>query len=214
MSVPFYKFVYRLGFTPWERLATLPASKQILDLFDSVERGRQPPFGSALELGCGNGNWSVRLAARGWNVTGVDIVAKAVRTARERAREAGQDVHFIHGDVTALRTANVGSCFQLVLDMGTVHGLTPPQREAVGRDVNAVSAADATLLMYAFAPARRGPLPRGMSWSDIEATYQGWTIVDEIAFDMTGMPDSVKKDDPRWYRLSRNEPSSDGVGLD
>ena len=34
MSALFYKVVYRLGFTPWERLETLPAARQALAMLD------------------------------------------------------------------------------------------------------------------------------------------------------------------------------------
>jgi SAM-dependent methyltransferase len=156
----FYKVAYWGGFKPWEHMAMLPIADQISSLFDREERERQPSYGPVLDLGCGSGICSVKLAARGWEVTGVDIVPKALRIARKRALEAGVEVRLIEGDVTALRAVGVGSGFQLVLDFGVVHGLTQTQREAAGREVSAVTAAKATLLMLAWAPARRGLLPR------------------------------------------------------
>ncbi len=200
----FYKFIYRVGVTPWERMPMLPVAEQVSAMFDREEGGRQPPHGRALDLGCGTGIWSVDLAARGWEVTGVDIVPRALDTARKRARKAGVELRLLQGDVTALQAAGVGSGFQLLLDFGTVHGLTQGQREAVGREVSAVAASDATLLMYAFAPGRRGPLPRGVSRGDIEAAYPGWTVNDEEAFDLSGSPRVFRKSDPRWYRLRRD----------
>ena len=84
-----YRLLYRVGFTPWEHIATLPdVSHQISDLFDREEHGRRPPYGPALDLGCGSGIWAITLAQRGWQVTGVDLVAKALRRARKRARAA------------------------------------------------------------------------------------------------------------------------------
>lgn len=204
MSVLFYRIAHRFRVTPWERLARLPASRQLFALLDLAESELQPPFGSALDLGCGTGNWARQLAARGWDVTGIDIAPNAVRIARERARNAGHEVRFPRGDVSALQAAGVGSGFRLVLDIGTIHGLDPAQRAAAGREVTAVTVSGATLIMYAFAPARRGPLPHGMSRAEIESTYRGWTLVDEIAFDMAEMPESVRKDDPHWYRLMRD----------
>ncbi len=206
MSV-FYKILYGVGFTPWESgLAQGPVGEQISAMFDREQVGRQPPHGRALDLGCGSGIHAVELARRGWQVTGVDTVPKALVRARERAREAGVEVRFLHGDVTALRGAGVGSDFRLVLDFGTVHGLTETQREAVGREVSAVAATDATLLMLAFSPRRRGPLPRGMSRADIEAAYPGWKITDEDA----QLPWFLKKlgADPHWYRLRRMIPGT------
>jgi SAM-dependent methyltransferase len=200
-----YKILYRVGFTPWEEgLRQDAVIDQIRALFEREELGRQPPYGPALDLGCGSGIHAVELARRGWQVTGADNVPQALGRARERAREAGVEVHFLQGDITALRAAGVGSGFRLVLDFGAVHGLTQAQRAAVGRDVSALAATDATLLMLAFAPGRRGPLPRGMSRADIEATYPGWQITEEQT--LSGqLPWFLMKlgADPHWYRLRR-----------
>jgi SAM-dependent methyltransferase len=200
----FYKLLYRVGLTPWERLVALPASQQASELLDREEAGREPPYGRALDLGCGTGIWAVELAKRGWEVTGIDITSKAIRRARERARERGVEIRFIEGDVAALRAEGIDSGFHLVLDFGTVHGLSPAQRAAVGREVNAVAVDDATLLMYATAPGRRGPLPRGVSRTDIEATYPGWTVTNEEALDASGLPGPFKRAHPCWYRLKRD----------
>ena len=186
-----------------------PTIALIASLFDREQEGREPPYGSALDVGCGGGLWSIELARRGWDVTGIDMVAKALNTARERAREAGAQVRFIEGDVTAMRAAGVGSGYRLVWDFGTVHGLTPAQREAVGREVSAVAAPDATVLMLAWEPGRRGPMPRGASRADIEAAYAGWTVTDEQAMDVSDadVPRPVRKANPRFYRLRRNAQS-------
>jgi SAM-dependent methyltransferase len=199
----FYKFQYLVGMTPWERMPSLPIGAQALALLDRVEGGREPPYGRALDLGCGTGFWSVLLARRGWEVTGVDIVPKAVRRARERARAAGVECLFVDGSVTALTAAGSGSGFRLILDFGVVHGLSPEQVRAVSREVTAVASEDATFLMYAFTPGRRGPLPRGISREEIERAYAGWTITDEEAFDLTGAPRFVQKALPRFYCLRR-----------
>lgn len=200
----FYKIAFRLGFTPWEQAATHPpAVEKISMLFDREESGLQSPYGRALDLGCGTGIWSVELASRGWQVTGIDIVPKAVRSARERAREAGVEVRFVKGDITALRAVGVGSGFRFVWDFGTVHGLTQKQREAVGREVSAVTADDATMLMMAWPPGRRGPLPRGASRGDIEADFPDWKVITEDAFDAFGLPGPLGSVDQRFYRMRR-----------
>ncbi len=200
----FYRIAYAIGFTPWEHAATHPAAADhIAALFDREERERAAPYGSALDLGCGSGHWAIELAKRGWQVTGVDIVPTAIRQARESARRAGVDARFIEGDVTALGAAGVGSGFGFVWDFGTVHGLPPAGRAAVGREVSAVATPDATMLMLAWAPARRGPLPRGASRADIDAAFPDWAIIDEDVFDATGLPPPLRKVDPRCYRLRR-----------
>jgi SAM-dependent methyltransferase len=199
----FYKVQYLVGLTPWERMPSLPIGRQATALLDGEESGRQQPFGRMLDLGCGTGYWSVRQAQRGWEVTGVDIVPKAVRTARERARKAGVEARFVEGSIAALTSAGIDAGFRLILDFGVVHGLPPEQVRAVGRQVTAVATGDATLLMYAFSPGARGPLPRGISREEIEQAYGGWRIVDEVAFELAGAPRFVQNARPRFYRLRR-----------
>ena len=63
------------------------------------------------------------------------------------------------------------------------------------------------MLMYAFAPGRRWPLPHGASRGDIEAAYPGWKVIDEEAFDVSGAARPIRKADPRWYRLRRDGPA-------
>jgi methylase of polypeptide subunit release factors len=43
-----------------------------LQLVARDEAGREPPYGPALDLGTGSGDWGVQLAKRGWRVTGVE----------------------------------------------------------------------------------------------------------------------------------------------
>ena len=136
-----------------------------------------PPYGLALDLGTGSGIWGIELAKRGWQVTGIDIVEKALRRARDRVLKAGVDMDLVRGDVTALRAAGIGSGFRLVLDSGTFHDLNRAQREAMGQEVSAVAASDATVLLLVW-PKRRRPLIRGASRSEVEAAFPGWRVTD------------------------------------
>jgi SAM-dependent methyltransferase len=203
-----YRLLYAVGFTPWEQIADLPlVTAQVSALFDREEAGRKPPYGPVLDLGCGSGIWGVALAKRGWQVTGVDIVPKALRRARERAREAGVDMRLIEGDVTKLDAAGVGSDFPFLLDLGLFHDeLSDAQRERMGREVSKVAAPGATLLMVAWAPGRRGPLPRGASRTDIESAYPAWDVIEEQRVDVSGASfyRHMRKANPRLYRLRRH----------
>jgi hypothetical protein len=82
--------------------------------------------------------------------------------------------------------------------------LTQEHRVAICREVAAVAAADATLLMIAWAPGRRLLLPRGMSREDILAAFPGWKVIDEEALELTGAPGLVRKAEPRFYRFHRD----------
>jgi SAM-dependent methyltransferase len=202
MGVP-YNVFYRLGFHPWEDLAEHPPfANKLSELFEREERGREPPYGRALDLGCGSAVWGVRLAERGWQVTGVDVVDKALRRGRERVRQAGVDMRLVRGDVTDLRGTGVGSDFRLIVDTGTFHGLAADQQMAMGREVSAVASDGATVLLDVFAPRRRGPLPRGASRNDVEAAFPGWEVTDIEIADTD--PDPIAKlltFGERFYRL-------------
>jgi SAM-dependent methyltransferase len=205
-----YQLAYRIGFHPWEDLAEHPPfAAKLLELVAREEDGHTPPYGPALDLGCGSAVWGVRLAQRGWEVTGVDIVEKALHRAGERVGETGIEMRLVHGDVTALRQSDVGSGFRFVLDTGTFHGLTDAQREAMGREVTAIAAPDATLILDCFAPRRRGPLPRGASPADVERAFPGWDVTDVEVADTD--PDPLArlfKFDERFYRLRRARSTS------
>ena len=203
MGVP-YKFFYRLGFHPWEDLADHPPfADKLSELFDREEEGREPPYGRALDLGCGSAVWGVELAKRGWQVTGIDLVENAIERGRDRVREAGVEMKLVQGDVTDLRASEIGANFRLVLDTGTFHGLPDPEREAMGREVDAVAADDGTVLLDCFAAARR-PFWRGASRRDVEAAFPAWKVTDvEVADTDPDLIARVMKFDEHFYRLRR-----------
>ena len=208
MSV-FYHVAYRIGFHPWEDLADHePFADTLVGLFEREERGKEPPFGRALDVGCGSATWGVRLAARGWEVTGVDNVPAAVARAEERIREAGAPMRVVVGDVTRDLRASVGSGFDLLVDTGTFHGLTPAQRLDMGREVTSVAAPAATLILDCFAPGHRGPLPRGCTRADVEEAFAGWQIVDVLEADSDPEPIArAFKFDEVFYVLRRAQPA-------
>lgn len=201
----FYKVSYAVGFHPWEDLADhRPFAKALLDLIEDEEQRRTPPYGKVLDLGCGSATWGVLLAARGWTVTGVDNVPRALRRARDRVRDAGVEMRLVQGDVTRLRESGVGSDYDLVLDTGTFHGLTTAQRLQMGREVLAVCAAEAAVILDCFAPRRRGPLPRGCTQADVEEAFPGWSVTDVLDADSDPDPIArVFRFDEVFYRLRR-----------
>jgi ubiquinone/menaquinone biosynthesis C-methylase UbiE len=201
-----YQLAYSIGFHPWEDAATdRPFVDKISELFDREEAGRERPFGPALDLGTGSGIWAVEMAKRGWEVTGIDLVEKALRRARDRVTEAGVDVRLVHGDVTDLRSAGVGSGHRLIVDSGTFHDFDTDQQRAMGREVTAVAAADATLLLIAW-PRRRRPLIRGADREEIEQAFPQWSITDVAPSQVTllKLVEAVLRPDEQWYRLRRS----------
>lgn len=65
-----------------------------------------------LDLGCGIGRWSRRLARRGANVVGVDVAQSMIDEAKRRTAREALDVDYRVAD---LRTLDLGRKFDLVL---------------------------------------------------------------------------------------------------
>lgn len=71
----------------------------VADFFIEKEAANLTP-GSALDLGCGTGDIALKLAAKGWVMTGVDWAEEAVRLAQETAANQGVPATFYVGDTT------------------------------------------------------------------------------------------------------------------
>jgi SAM-dependent methyltransferase len=189
-----FKTFYRLGFVPWDG-HPLATSLQKLAEGD----GALPP-GTALDLGCGTGDTSIYLAKHGWQVTGVDFVAKAVDKARAKAAANKVDAKFARADVTRLRSEGVGSDFGLVVDNGCLHGMSPDDRDAYAREVSAVAAPDARLLLVEFITGGSYGVP-GIDPDEVKRRFAAdWTLLssgDEPALDHNG------KNPARYYLFAR-----------
>ena len=110
---------------------------------------------AALELGCGTGDTSIYLAKQGWQVTAVDFVPSALEKARAKARVDNITVNFVHADVRHLRQAGINGPMQLIVDNGCLHNMNDDDRDSYVREVSAVAAPDARLLIVAFVPGGR-----------------------------------------------------------
>lgn len=85
-------------FTGGGRLIDRRERRAVLDVVAPFEDER------VLEVACGTGRFSVMLAERGANVTGIDISGAMLEQAREKARAAGvaDTVEFMRGDAARL----------------------------------------------------------------------------------------------------------------
>jgi len=91
---------------------------QILPVLPVLRSDAAPP--KVLEIGCGAGNLSVRLAAMGYSVSGVDISPTAIDWARERAVTTGVEVDFRTDNVVTL-SHYANASFDAVIDGHCLH---------------------------------------------------------------------------------------------
>jgi SAM-dependent methyltransferase len=192
-----YQIMYRLGITPWEH------REPPVPLVDLVEGPDALPPGDMLDIGCGTGHDAIYCARHGWTVTGVDVVGRAVETARHNAGQAGQSVRFLHADIASSGTIDLGAGYTLLLDGGCLHGLPDePLRRAVAT-ITDVAKPGAVLLMFAFAPGRRGPAPRGLDPARIPALFPHWDLTFSRPASEITLNRAMRNADPSWYRLIR-----------
>jgi SAM-dependent methyltransferase len=122
--------------------------------------------GRALDLGCGTGTNAITLAQRGWQVIGVDFAVTAILVARRKARAAGVQADFRVGDVT--RLVDLHGPFDLILDIGCFHGLTPDERLAYARNVKRWLGPDGVFLLYVIFKDDAQPKRSGVAASDLD----------------------------------------------
>lgn len=107
-----YRTAQRPEDLPWHH-AEPPAL-----LAEALDAGREP--GTALDVGCGAGTYSMYMARRGYRVTGVDFMPEAVELLRRQAADSGLKVTAIQADI--LVWAPPHAC-DVVLDVGCLHSL-------------------------------------------------------------------------------------------
>jgi ubiquinone/menaquinone biosynthesis C-methylase UbiE len=188
-----FRIFYRLGFTPWDGHPLAQSLRTLVEGNDAL------PTGKALELGCGTGDCSIYLAEHGWQVTAVDYVTQALEKARAKARAENVVINFARADVTRLSSAGLGDNFGLIVDNGCLHNMSDPDRDTYVREVSAMAAPGAQLLIVAFLPGGRFGV-RGVAPAEMERRFtHGWTLLsagDEQELDREKTP-------TRYYLFQR-----------
>ena len=108
--------------------------------------------GTVLDAGCGTGRASVRVAAAGHDVVGVDVAARAIDLARERVTAAPATATFVVGDALELASATgaLAGPFDTVLDVGLFHVLQPADRRRYAASLASVVRPGGTALVVAW----------------------------------------------------------------
>ena len=193
-----YRIMYRLGIVPWEH--TEPAGP----LTALIEGPDALPPGDMLDVGCGTGHDAIYAARHDWNVTGVDIVPRALERTRRNARAVGAAVRFLEADISQAPPGELGAGnYTLLLDGGCLHGLTPPRLRHAAAVLTGAAKPGAVLLMFAFAPGRRGPAPRGIDPSEVPALFPGWDLDFSRPVTDVNLSGVARNASPSWHQLVR-----------
>ena len=192
-----YQIMYRLGATPWEH------REPPEPLAGLVEGPHALPPGEVLDIGCGTGHDAIYCARHGWTVTGVDAVGRALRAARHNTDQAGVRIRFLHADITGPRTAELGTGYTLLLDFGCLHGLPDGPFQRAAAAITNAAESGAVLLMFAFAPGRRGPAPRGIDPARLPALLPQWDLSFSRPASEVPLRGPTRNATPSWYQLVR-----------
>jgi len=160
---------YFRGEMPWDTGQTPP---EIVALAEALPPGR------ALDLGCGTGTSARYLAARGWQVTGIDFIPAAIHRARKLAREAHLSIDFRVGDVT--RLDGLSEPFDLAFDVGCFHNLSPVQQQAYAEGLARLTRPGATFALYAFAPRELHGRRAGVTPEEVSHTFAAHFAVERV----------------------------------
>ncbi|HEY9673834.1 MAG TPA: methyltransferase domain-containing protein [Waterburya sp.] len=114
-----YQYAYLDGESSHHHAYLLPP---LLEMLSAIKRSRQQKL-RVLDLGCGNGSLSHRIAQQGYEVVGVEDSEQGVAIARQTF----PNCHFIHASVYELPFADLENSFDIVLSAEVIEHLLYPR---------------------------------------------------------------------------------------
>jgi 2-polyprenyl-3-methyl-5-hydroxy-6-metoxy-1,4-benzoquinol methylase len=161
-----------------------------------IEFIQQHPPGRALDLGCGTGTNAITLAQNGWTVTGIDFIRSAVHKAKSKTRQAGVTIDYVIQDVTQID--HLDRPYDLVLDIGCLHGLPPTQAIQYIRNLPDLLTNDGSYLLYALLAGSPQSKP-GLTPEDIDLLNESLKpIWRKDGIDRPGKPSA-------WFCFNKHE---------
>jgi cyclopropane fatty-acyl-phospholipid synthase-like methyltransferase len=193
---------YADGWAPWDIGAPQPAFVEL------AERGEFTA--PVLDSGCGTGENSLMLAARGLDVTGIDIAPTAIERAQTKARRRGLTVRFEVGDVLALD--QLGRRFGSVVDCGVFHTFDDILRPRYVESLAAAVVDGGVVHLLCFSDRVPGTAgPRLVSQAELRAAFaDGWQVERIIDSAFAVKSDFSAFQPHAWLaRIVRREPGLD-----
>lgn len=115
-----------------------------------------------LDIGCGPGLYSQRMARRGAQVTGLDFSAISISHARASAAAAGLAITYNEGDY--LKDALPGPADLVTLIYGDYCAIAPERRRRLLDAVRATLAPGGVFVFDLFSPGQRAAIAEGLSF--------------------------------------------------
>jgi len=156
------------GTPPWEIGGPQPAFVALADA--GAIHGR------VLDAGCGSGENALMLAARGFDVTGLDAASTAIVLAQGKAAERGLDARFVVWN--ALDLESLGDQFDTVIDSALFHVFDDQRRARYIEGLATILRPGGRYLMCCFSDRQPGQWgPRRVTQDEIRTAFaDGWNI--------------------------------------
>jgi len=110
----------------YEEKAVWTETEPPLELLNLINSGKIAPC-RVLDAGCGAGFYSIYMAKKGFDVTGIDISENAIRTAKENAIKHKVKIEFIPMDISDLDKLKVK--FDFIFEWALLHHIAPEIRK-------------------------------------------------------------------------------------
>jgi cyclopropane fatty-acyl-phospholipid synthase-like methyltransferase len=162
--------MYAPGATPppWDIGRPQPAFVRL------AERGLLS--GRLLDAGCGTGEQTLLAAASGARAVGVDISARAIARARDKAAERGLPARFEVADV--LNLSQLGMTFDTVIDSGVFHVFDDQDRARYVAGLASVLPSGGRCYLMCFSDSEPGDWgPRRVGQDELRTAFSdGWAV--------------------------------------
>ncbi len=113
---------------PWN-IETIP------DILSSFVEKYAFKYDKIIELGCGAGNYVIKLAGRGFDTAGADISETAIKLAKKSASEKNVNCRFFAADVLGDLTI-IEDTFDIAYDWELLHHVFTPDRKKYAANVH------------------------------------------------------------------------------
>ena len=105
------------------------------ELIELIETGKIKAC-KVLDIGCGEGLYSIYLASKGFSVVGIDISEKAIEYAKENASQQNVKIKFIAIDIEDLDKIN--EKFDFIFEWALMHHIMPEQRKKYVKNIKRI----------------------------------------------------------------------------
>ena len=117
-------------------------------LVELIDTGKVKPC-EAIDLGCGAGNYTIYLASRGFDVTGVDFSPEAIKIAKQNAKKKNMQCAFYVTDLVDELT-DLKQTWEFAYDWGVLHHIFPQYRPKYVLNVHRILKPSAKYLSTCF----------------------------------------------------------------